>query len=160
MVSSVLQSHSSQTSAETLLRIRHTCAHVLAMAAQTLFPETKVTIGPWTETGFYYDFDRQTPFIPDDLTQIEAEMRRIIQANLPIIQEGRFVCSTGWQSSRSSNHALRGNRKGSVKRSLMNANSYFGGDNDKLDDIRNRSANSQARNARHDNYWIFGSTLR
>jgi threonyl-tRNA synthetase len=87
MVSSVLQPHSNQTSAETLLRIRHTCAHVLAMAVQALFPETKVTIGPWTETGFYYDFDRQTPFTPDDLTQIEAEMRRIIQANLPIIRE-------------------------------------------------------------------------
>ncbi|NJL39673.1 MAG: threonine--tRNA ligase [Leptolyngbyaceae cyanobacterium RM2_2_4] len=72
---------------QTLLRIRHTCAHVLAMAVQTLFPETKVTIGPWTETGFYYDFDRQTPLTPDDLTQIETEMRRIINANLPIIQE-------------------------------------------------------------------------
>ncbi len=87
MISSVLQSHSNQTSAETLLRIRHTCAHVLAMAVQALFPETKVTIGPWTETGFYYDFDRQTPFTPDDLTQIEAEMRRIIHTNLPIIRE-------------------------------------------------------------------------
>ncbi|NER96633.1 MAG: threonine--tRNA ligase [Symploca sp. SIO1B1] len=87
MVSSVLVSHSSQTSAETLLRIRHTCAHVLAMAVQTLFPETKVTIGPWTDTGFYYDFDRQTPFTPDDLIQINTEMRRIINANLPIIRE-------------------------------------------------------------------------
>jgi threonyl-tRNA synthetase len=87
MVSSVLQSPPNQTSTETLLRIRHTCAHVLAMAVQTLFPETKVTIGPWTDTGFYYDFDRQIPFTPDDLTQIETEMRRIINANLPIIQE-------------------------------------------------------------------------
>jgi len=87
MVSSVLVSHSSQTSAETLLRIRHTCAHVLAMAVQTLFPETKVTIGPWTDTGFYYDFDRQTPFTPDDLIRIATEMRRIINANLPIIRE-------------------------------------------------------------------------
>jgi threonyl-tRNA synthetase len=87
MVSSVLQSHPSQTSAETLLRVRHTCAHVLAMAVQTLLPETKVTIGPWTETGFYYDFDRPDPFTPDDLTQIETEMRRIINANLPIIRE-------------------------------------------------------------------------
>lgn len=85
MVSSVLPSH--QTSAETLLRIRHTCAHVLAMAVQTLFPEAKVTIGPSTDTGFYYDFDRPAPFTPDDLTQIETEMRRIIKANLPIIQE-------------------------------------------------------------------------
>jgi threonyl-tRNA synthetase len=76
-----------QSDPRTLLRIRHTCAHVLAMAVQTLFPETKVTIGPWTEMGFYYDFDRKTPFTPENLTQIEAEMRRIIKANLPIIQE-------------------------------------------------------------------------
>ncbi len=87
MISSVLQSPLNQTSAETLLRLRHTCAHVLAMAVQTLFPETKVTIGPWTDTGFYYDFDRQIPFTPDDLTRIETEMRRIINTNLPIIQE-------------------------------------------------------------------------
>ncbi|NER52287.1 MAG: threonine--tRNA ligase [Symploca sp. SIO1A3] len=87
MVSSVLVSHSSKTSAEKMLRIRHTCAHVMAMAVQTLFPETKVTIGPWTDTGFYYDFDRQTPFTPDDLIQITTEMRRIINANLPIIRE-------------------------------------------------------------------------
>lgn len=72
---------------QTLLRIRHTCAHVLAMAVQTLFPETKVTIGPWTETGFYYDFDRPTPFTPEDLEKIEAQMRRIVRANLPIIRE-------------------------------------------------------------------------
>jgi len=72
---------------QTLLRIRHTCAHVLAMAVQSLFPETKVTIGPWTETGFYYDFDRPTPFTPEDLEQIESEMRRIVRTNLPIIRE-------------------------------------------------------------------------
>jgi threonyl-tRNA synthetase len=76
-----------QSDPQTLLQIRHTCAHLLAMAVQTLFPETKVAIGPWTDTGFYYDFDRSTPFTPDDLTQIEAKMRRIIQANLPIIRE-------------------------------------------------------------------------
>ena len=50
--------------AETLLRMRHTCAHLLAMAVQRLFPETKVTIGLWTDTGFYYDFDRKQPFTP------------------------------------------------------------------------------------------------
>jgi threonyl-tRNA synthetase len=95
MVSSVLLSRPSQTSAENLLRVRHTCAHVLAMAVQSLFPEIKVTIGPWTETGFYYDFDReaspeenrQNPFTPDNLIQIETEMRRSINANLPIIRE-------------------------------------------------------------------------
>jgi threonyl-tRNA synthetase len=79
-----------------LLRLRHTCAHVLAMAVQRLFPETRVTIGPPTETGFYYDFDRAMvedrpsraiAFTPDDLTRIEAEMRQIIYANLPIVRE-------------------------------------------------------------------------
>ena len=70
-----------------LIRIRHTAAHLLAMAVQSLFPETKVTIGPWTDTGFYYDFDRSIPFTPDDLEKIEAEMRRIIRANLPVIRE-------------------------------------------------------------------------
>ncbi|TVQ42192.1 MAG: threonine--tRNA ligase [Gloeocapsa sp. DLM2.Bin57] len=72
---------------EQLIKIRHTCAHILAMAVQKLFPETKVTIGPVTEMGFYYDFDRQTPFTPEDLQKIEQEMRRIIKANLPIIKE-------------------------------------------------------------------------
>ncbi|AFY89212.1 Ser-tRNA(Thr) hydrolase, threonyl-tRNA synthetase [Chroococcidiopsis thermalis PCC 7203] len=76
-----------QSDEQQLLRIRHTCAHLLAMAVQTLFPETKVTIGPTTETGFYYDFDRTQPFTPDDLPAIEAQMRRLIRANLPIIRE-------------------------------------------------------------------------
>ena len=70
-----------------LARLRHTCAHVLAMAVQALFSETKVTIGPCTDTGFYYDFDRAAPFTPDDLQRIEAEMRRTIQADLPLIRE-------------------------------------------------------------------------
>lgn len=91
MISEVFQASTKkqgfQSAPQTLLRIRHTCAHVLAMAVQTLFPRTKVTIGPWTDTGFYYDFDRPEPFTPDDLAQIESEMRRIINANLPIIRE-------------------------------------------------------------------------
>jgi threonyl-tRNA synthetase len=70
-----------------LLRIRHTCAHILAMSVQRIFPETKVAIGPWTDTGFYYDFDRSEPFTPSDLTKIEKRMRRIIKANLPIVRE-------------------------------------------------------------------------
>jgi threonyl-tRNA synthetase len=70
-----------------LLRLRHTCAHVLAMAVQRLFPETRVTIGPPTDTGFYYDFDRAIAFTPNDLTGIAAEMRQIIRANLPIVRE-------------------------------------------------------------------------
>ncbi|WP_228016135.1 hypothetical protein [Leptolyngbya ectocarpi] len=81
------QSATSPSDVEQLARLRHTCAHVLAMAVQTLFPETKVTIGPYIETGLYYDFDRADPFTPEDLNQIAAKMRRIIRKNLPIIRE-------------------------------------------------------------------------
>ena len=84
---SLQESPATQPDPQRLLKIRHTCAHVLAMAVQTLFPETKVTIGPWAETGFYYDFDRPTPFVPEDLKAIQKEMRRIIRANLPVIRE-------------------------------------------------------------------------
>ena len=47
---------------DALLRIRHSMSHVMAMAVQKLFPKAQVTIGPWTETGFYYDFDSPDPF--------------------------------------------------------------------------------------------------
>lgn len=70
-----------------LEKIRHSCAHVMAMAVQSLFPETKVTIGPTTESGFYYDFDRPSTFTPEDLGKIEKKMQEIIKANLPIIRE-------------------------------------------------------------------------
>ncbi len=63
--------------------IRHDCAHVLAEAVQELFPGTLVTIGPVIENGFFYDFDRDEPFTPDDLPKIEAKMREIIQRNDP-----------------------------------------------------------------------------
>ncbi len=59
-----------------LYRLRHSAAHVLAQAVSHLFPETKMTIGPPTEDGFYYDFDRDTPFTPTDLEALEAEMAR------------------------------------------------------------------------------------
>ncbi|MCS6959606.1 MAG: threonine--tRNA ligase [Pseudanabaenaceae cyanobacterium SKYGB_i_bin29] len=70
-----------------LHRIRHTCSHVMAMAVQKLFPDAKVTIGPATETGFYYDFDRKEPFTPQDLKKIEKEMRKIIKADLPVVRQ-------------------------------------------------------------------------
>ncbi|NET00076.1 MAG: threonine--tRNA ligase [Sphaerospermopsis sp. SIO1G2] len=76
-----------QSDPQKLLRIRHTCSHVMAMAVQKLFPGTKVTIGPSTETGFYYDFDRKEPFTTEDLSRIEEEMRRIIRAKLPLTRE-------------------------------------------------------------------------
>ena len=62
---------------------RHSTAHLLAAAVLELFPETQLGIGPATETGFYYDFDRSTKFTPDDLEKIEARMREIQARNLP-----------------------------------------------------------------------------
>ncbi|KAF9588176.1 hypothetical protein IFM89_007865 [Coptis chinensis] len=73
-------------SSEELLRIRHTCAHVMAMAVQKLFPEAKVTIGPWIDNGFYYDFDME-PLSDKDLKKIKKEMDRIINRNLPLVRE-------------------------------------------------------------------------
>jgi threonyl-tRNA synthetase len=67
-----------------LLRIRHSMSHVLAMAVQKLFPRAQVTIGPWTETGFYYDFDHPEPFSEADLKAIKKEMVRIIARRLPL----------------------------------------------------------------------------
>ena len=63
---------------------RHSTAHLMAQAVQRLWPETKVTIGPVIEGGFYYDFEREVPFTPDDLEAIEAEMGKIVEEDLPI----------------------------------------------------------------------------
>ena len=70
-----------------LKRIRHTTSHVMAMAVQKLFPKAQVTIGPWTETGFYYDFDVPEPFTDKDLKDIKKEMVKIINKKLPVICE-------------------------------------------------------------------------
>jgi threonyl-tRNA synthetase len=87
MINSVLLENLSQVSAGNLSSLRHTVAHVLAMAVQSLYADAKVTIGPATDTGFYYDFDRVEPFTPADLKQITTVMRQIIKANLPIRRE-------------------------------------------------------------------------
>ncbi|MCA2643215.1 MULTISPECIES: threonine--tRNA ligase [unclassified Microcystis] len=70
-----------------LKRIRHTTSHVMAMAVQKLFPKAQVTIGPWTETGFYYDFDVPEPFTDKDLKDIKKEMVKIINKKLPVMRE-------------------------------------------------------------------------
>ncbi len=70
-----------------LKRIRHTTSHVMAMAVQKLFPKAQVTIGPWTETGFYYDFDVPEPFTDKDLKAIKKEMIKIIKKKLPMTRE-------------------------------------------------------------------------
>jgi len=68
---------------ERLERMRHSASHIMAQAVQTLFPEAKFGIGPAIEDGFYYDFDLPRTLTPEDLTKIEAEMRKTIAANVP-----------------------------------------------------------------------------
>jgi len=69
--------------AEALNVYRHSTAHLLAAAVLELYPETKLGIGPPIESGFYYDFDRATPFTPEDLEKIEKKMREIQARHLP-----------------------------------------------------------------------------
>ncbi len=72
---------------ENLKRIRHTASHVMAMAVQKIFPDAQVTIGPWTENGFYYDFDKEEPFTDKDLKTIKKEMVKIIKKKYPVVRE-------------------------------------------------------------------------
>lgn len=72
---------------ETLKKIRHTTSHIMAMAVQKLFPKAQVTIGPWIENGFYYDFDCPEPFTEKDLKAIKKEMIKIINRKLPVLRE-------------------------------------------------------------------------
>lgn len=77
-----------------LQKIRHTASHVMAMAVQKLFPKAQVTIGPWIENGFYYDFDSPEPFAETDLKAIKKEMTKIIHHKLPVIRE-----EVSWQEA-------------------------------------------------------------
>lgn len=69
---------------------RHTCAHILAQAVKNIYPTVQLAIGPAVDNGFYYDFDFKTPITQADFEKIEAEMKSIIKANLPIT---RIECS-------------------------------------------------------------------
>jgi threonyl-tRNA synthetase len=71
-------------SPEALGIVRHTTSHLLAHAVKELFPEVKIGIGPATEEGFFYDFERPTPFAPEDLERIETRMREIVARDYPI----------------------------------------------------------------------------
>lgn len=71
---------------EALEVVRHSCAHLLAQAVKTLYPDAQVTIGPVIEDGFYYDFAYSRPFTPDDLAVIEAKMHELAKANHEIIR--------------------------------------------------------------------------
>ncbi len=66
---------------------RHTCSHILAQAVANIYPTVQLAIGPAVENGFYYDFDFKTPITQADFEKIEAEMKSIIKANLPIRRE-------------------------------------------------------------------------
>ena len=67
----------------------HTASHILAQAVKRVYPEVKLSIGPSIENGFYYDFDTDHPFTSDDLAKFEAEMKKIVKADLPV--EKRFI---------------------------------------------------------------------
>ena len=67
--------------------IRHDLAHIMARAVQEIWPEVKVTIGPVRDQGWFYDFDREEPFTPEDLGAIEARMKQIINARDPVRTE-------------------------------------------------------------------------
>jgi threonyl-tRNA synthetase len=67
--------------------IRHDLAHIMARAVQEIWPDVKVTIGPVRDQGWFYDFDRAEPFTPEDLGQIEARMKQIINARDPVRTE-------------------------------------------------------------------------
>jgi threonyl-tRNA synthetase len=72
---------------ESLQVFRHSSAHLLAAAVLELFPETKLGHGPATESGFFYDFYRPTPFTPEDLSKIEKKMQELVEKDIPYAQE-------------------------------------------------------------------------
>ena len=80
----ILPDGSVQEAEDELRAIRHTASHVLAQAVKRLYPETKLAIGPAIDDGFYYDFDREGGFTPEDLEKLESEMTKIVKENLPV----------------------------------------------------------------------------
>jgi len=76
----------SVTSKKGLEILRHSAAHVMAQAVKELYPSVKLTFGPSTETGFYYDFDYEKSFTPEDLEAIEKRMMEIIQRDEPFVR--------------------------------------------------------------------------
>ncbi|WP_299555296.1 threonine--tRNA ligase [uncultured Tateyamaria sp.] len=79
--------HTMQDEAQANELVRHDLAHIMARAVQEIWPDTKVTIGPVIENGWYYDFDREEPFTPDDLGLIEKKMKEIINKRDPVTTE-------------------------------------------------------------------------
>jgi threonyl-tRNA synthetase len=82
---------------ESLWVLRHTASHVLALAVQDLFPNVKFAIGPPIDNGFYYDFEMEKPFTPEDLARIEARMNELLREDMPISRED-------WSKARAREH--------------------------------------------------------
>ena len=80
----ILPDGSVKEAEDELRAVRHTASHVLAQAVKRLYPETKLAIGPAIDDGFYYDFDREGGFTPEDLEKLEAEMAKIVKENLAV----------------------------------------------------------------------------
>ena len=98
----ILPDGSVQEAEDELRAIRHTASHVLAQAVKRLYPDAKLAIGPAIDDGFYYDFDREGGFTPEDLEKLEAEMAKIVKENLPVkpfvlprAEAGRFMEEKG-----------------------------------------------------------------
>ena len=79
--------HTMKDETQALELIRHDLAHIMARAVQEIWPDVKVTIGPVVDNGWYYDFDREEPFTPEDLGEIEAKMKEIINRRDPVTTE-------------------------------------------------------------------------
>lgn len=75
------------TTNEGLEILRHSTSHLMAQAVKRVYPNVQVTIGPAIKDGFYYDFDTDKPFTDEDLPKIEAEMKKIIKENIPVIRK-------------------------------------------------------------------------
>src|SRR5262245_25443898 len=67
--------------------LRHSTAHLLAQAVQSIYPTAQVTIGPVIDDGFYYDFAFERPFTPEDLERFEARMKELAKADLPVTRK-------------------------------------------------------------------------
>ncbi|HPO50940.1 MAG TPA: threonine--tRNA ligase, partial [Spirochaetota bacterium] len=76
----------SSSSADGLRILRHSASHIMAAAVKTLFPDTKISIGPATDDGFYYDFDSEHRFNEEDFTKIESEMQKIIDSDVLFVK--------------------------------------------------------------------------
>lgn len=84
---SEIMTTTTDSKADYLYKLRHSAAHVLAEAVKDLFPDTKLTIGPPTDDGFYYDFDSDHRFTPEDLIEIEKKMRFNLRSNAKFVGE-------------------------------------------------------------------------